>query len=257
MTSTLELENLYQKVIENPDADAPRLAYATACDAAGEQERAEFIRIQIEDVERMRQRASGWSRNVHREMALIEAHGDTWAGPIRTRVDRIWFFRGFVEGIEIDARQFLANAEELYRLAPIRRLELKNVAPVVEELFSSPHLSRIASLTMEVQQLGDREVEVLARSPYLRKLAWLCLRGNDVTLAGVEAMAASSRLPSLVYVDFWGNPAHEDVREAVGEEMGQIVWIHRALHPLEHRYGRKAWLHTVEDHGHEVFEAEV
>jgi hypothetical protein len=34
------------------------------------------------------------------------------------------------------------------------------------------------------------------------------------------------------------------------------VWVAGGLFPLEHRYGRKAWLHTVEDHGREVFEAE-
>ncbi len=257
MKTTTNIEELHQKVIDDPEAVAPRLAYAAACDARGDRDRAELIRGQIEDADLTRRRADGWTRFVHRETDLIEAHGEAWAGPIRTWVDRYWFFRGFVELIEIDASQFLANAEELYRLAPIRRLALKNVAPVVEELFSSPHLSRIVSLTMAVQQLGDREVEVLARSPHLRKLAWLSLRGNDVTVAGVEAMAASSGLPALVHVNFWGNPAYEDVREAVGEEMGQIVWIHRALHPLEHRYGRKAWLHTVEDHGHEILEAEV
>jgi uncharacterized protein (TIGR02996 family) len=256
MNPDMTLDELYQKVIEDPDADAPRVAYAAACDLAGNRDRADFIRLQMESAERIRRGASNWWEFVDRKLELRDANGEAWAGPIQTRVDGYEFFRGFVECITIDAKQFLASAEELYRLAPIRRLRLTNVAPVVEELFNSPHLSRIVSLTMEVQHLSDREVEVLARSPYLRKLAWLCLRVNDITMVGVEAMAASSALPALVYVDFWFNPVHELVREAVGIDQGQIVWIGTGLIPLEHTYGRKAWLHTVEDRGREVFEEE-
>ena len=171
------------------------------------------------------------------------------------------FYGGFVEDIQLDAKTFLAQADELYRLAPIRRLALQGVAPVVDELFHSPHLARIVSLSLAHQKLGDRGIELLAASPYLGKLVSLDLPGNGITLAGVEAMAASSKLPSLKKVDLGGNPA-----ASVSEIVAVDGMDGRTMFPvgseegwkLEQRYGRKTWLHTVEDHGRrELMEVEL
>jgi hypothetical protein len=162
------------------------------------------------------------------------------------------FHRGFVEKIEIDAAEFLAHADELYRLAPIRRLNLKHVAPVLDELFRSPSLSRIVSLTFDYEHIVDRGVELLAQSRHLANLSWLDLDGNDITRAGLAAMMKSDRLPSLRFVSFRDNPIFgrgKELEEEYGDDQGHMVQLMDGLWPIEEELGRKTWLHTVRDLG--------
>lgn len=260
LTTTI-LPDLFQSVLQRPDDDAPRLAYADACAVAGDHERAEFIRLQLDTTTRMRAgRDDAWELD-GRARSLLDVHRDAWARAIGARVEWCGFYRGFVEAIQLDAAKFLACADELYQLAPIRRLILTGVSHVVDALFSSPHLARIVSLSVARQELGDRGVELLANSPYLGKLASLDLRWNGVTLNGIEAMAASSKLPALISVSLWGNPA-SSASEAVGIDGvdGRTLFPHGSEDGsnIEAKYGRKRWLHTVEDHGRrELNEAEL
>jgi uncharacterized protein (TIGR02996 family) len=171
-----------QAVLDAPDAEAPRLAYAVLCEANGESKRGQFIRLQIETARRARAGRDDWWEPASQARELHETTSDAWAGPIHKRVTWYDFYGGFVEDIQLDAKDFLGQADELYQLAPIRRLALQNVAPVVEELFHSPHLARIVSLSLAHQKLGDRGIELLAASPYLGKLVSLDLPGNEITL---------------------------------------------------------------------------
>jgi hypothetical protein len=167
-------------------------------------------------------------------------------------VDWFEFHRGFVEQIKIDARRFLDTAEELYNLAPIRKLSITGLLPVIDRFFASPHLDRIVSLYVEYQHIGDAGVKLIAESPHLKKLALLGLCGNDVTLTGVETLAASHSLPSLKQVEFTGNPAGV-VSEIVSNDIlsPEVVFAagSEEAYRIEQIYGRKTWLHTVEDHG--------
>ena len=69
--------------------------------------------------------------------------------------------------------RFLAKAPELYRRAPILHLNLTEVRAVAAELFASPHLARIESLSLAGNGLGDAEVALLAGSRHLGNLTWL------------------------------------------------------------------------------------
>lgn len=247
----MALEELFQAVIDDPDADAPRLAYAEGCEAAGQRERAQFIRLQVEAAVLARQPAGEWWRPARRADQMLEPHREEWAGPVGGRVAWYDFYRGFVEVVKLDAGAFLVQAGELYRLAPIRRLVLTGVKPVVGDLFASPYLGRIVQLSMERQGLDDRDLEVLAASPYLGKLAWLDLHWNPITVAGVEALAASSGLGALRYVGLAGTEA-DAASEVVGEDWDGTLFPNGPGAPgaaIERRHGRKAWLHTVEDNG--------
>lgn len=256
----MNLDYWLQAVLDDPDADAPRLACAAACAEAGDRDRAEFIRLQMEAASLARKWAGEWWRPAIQADELLKPHREAWAGPIRARVVWYDFYRGFVEYIKLDAEEFLARAGELYRLAPVRRLILTGVKPLAGELFRSPHLARIVQLCLSDQQLDDHDIELLAASPYLGKLAWLDLARNNITLAGIEAMAASSGLGALQYVNLVGNAARS-VSEIVGMD-----GMDGSLFPqgsddgweIEQRYGRKTWLHPVEDHdGREVRMAEL
>ena len=250
-----------QAILDTPDADSPRLAYAVACEANGDSERGQFIRLQLEAAFRARAGRDDWWEPASQARDLREATSHEWAGPIHTRVARYDFYRGFVEMIQLDAKDFLSQADELYQLAPIRRLSLQGVAPVADELFKSPYLSRIVSLSLSHQKLGDRGVELLAASPYLGKLVSLDLAGNDIMIAGIEAMATSSKLPSLKKVELIGNPAASVSEIVAVDGMDGRTMFPRGSEEgwkLEQRYGRKTWLHTVEDHGRrELMETEL
>jgi uncharacterized protein (TIGR02996 family) len=247
-----DLPSLLQSVLGNPDQDIPRLAYADACASSGDEVLARFIRLQIDAFRKRRAGHSDAYLPSSEARDLSDKYGDGWAGPIRDRVQWLNFHRGFVEEIKIDAQRFLETADELYKMAPIRKLWLTGVKPVFEHLMQSPHLKRIVALCLEFQQLADADVKVLAMSPNLGKLALLGLRGNDVTVAGVEILAASTTLPSLKQVDFTGNPANV-VKEIVSNDIlsPDVVFASGSeeAYRIEQIYGRKTWLHTVEDHG--------
>ena len=184
---------------------------------------------------------------------LRQTHGAQWAGEIQNYVERYEFYRGFVEAIKIDAAEFLELAPKLYSLAPIRKLFLTGVLPVIDLLLQSPYLQRIVSLQLDHQKLGDGEVRKIAASPNLTRVRSLGLRGTNMTLAGVEALAACSTLPSLEELDLGATPA-EIVKEDVWADQGgahPLIYAQGSLEgdKLEAKYGRKAWLHTVQDHG--------
>lgn len=252
MSTSSDLDRAMAQVIADPDPDAPREDCAAAFDRHGDQERARFIRLQLEATRRERANGEDWQPAGEADKILATGnHRARWAGRIAeiVGIDSCWFFRGFVEKIGVDARTFLENADHFFALAPIRRLTLTNVAPVVDRLFSSVHLERIVSLTIAHQDIGDRGVALLAASPHLRKLAYLHLVGNGITRNGIVSLMQTKNLPSLRYADLVGNPGYDDcLGPTFFEDQGQAVYYDEEL-PIEAEYGRKTWLHTVQDMG--------
>jgi hypothetical protein len=231
-----DLEVLRQWVIDVPQDDAPREAYASAV-AGTDPDRAELIRLQLQIAKADRLRLSSSPASMQAG-DLIRAHGTRWAGPINDAVTGWTFMRGFVEVVMMDAEWFLDVAEEVYALAPVLHLDLTDVRLVSEELFASPHLQRIISLNLHQNDLGDEDAILLAQSPNLGNLEWLNLSNNRIGEAGLEALAASPKLPRLGYVDFRWNgtpdptPAHADEYDATTP----------AALALQEMYGRREWL---------------
>lgn len=252
MSTAPDLHRALAAVIADPHSDTPRVECADAFDRNGEPDRARFIRLQIEAARR--QRANGTDWEPAREADNILRAGDNrkrWTGRLGELVgiDACWFFRGFVEKIRVDARTFLDKADEFFALAPVRRLTLTNVAPVLDDLFSSAHLDRIVSLTLADQDIGDRGVAALASSSHLAKLAYLHLAANEITRQGVVTLLQTKKLPALRYVDLYGNPGYDEcLGPTFFEDQGQVVSYVDEL-PIEAQYGRKTWLHTVQDLG--------
>ena len=242
---------LLRAVIANPDDDQPRLAYARYMDD-DQDPRGEFIRVEIE-LNRLNgnQEEPELLPLAEKSHSMIEQYGKALAGPIGSLVDNYSFERGFVELVELRAQRFLELASQLFSLAPIRHLDLREVRPVTRELLSSPYLSGIRSLSLENNQLTDRDVEDLAQSPHLTQLRWLSLADNLVGIAGAEALADSRNLPNLRYVHFAGNPVNPN--QQFGQDQGVIVesWMPDEGRELERRHGRIPWLraepHTIYD----------
>jgi uncharacterized protein (TIGR02996 family) len=241
---------LLAAVLADPDSDAPRLAYADAADRRGDP-RGELIRLQIEWRAAMQEE---WGRVSigpmwNRIQELLRQHRATWTAPVAGLVDQARILRGFIEGVEVDAAAFLAHADELFRRAPIRHLNLTGARAVADQLAASPHLSRMVSLDLTQNHLGDDAFRRLMTSPHLWRVRALYLGLNDLTHDAVEALAACKSLSELEYVSLSGNPVDDPVEVCWQDELSlRIIKESASLPPfgreLEARYGYQRWLHA-------------
>lgn len=244
---------LFQAVLDHPAEDAPRLAFAAACDAEGDPYGA-FIRAQLARTHELRHGSDAEAWRFYEEAERIKSEHRTaaWTNGVEQLVRLPEFIRGFVEKGVIDARQYLDHADELYRRAPIRHLVLTEVGDLAAEITRDPHLAQLASLsicnTSRKRPIGDVGLAVIAASPNLHNLRSLEVSHQDIGMAGLEALGASKTLPSLVYVNLAGNQV-EDAIEHYGEDWAsnRIVHIDSTLPPvgreLEAKYGELPWLH--------------
>ncbi len=194
-------------VIENPDDDNLRLVYADYLEESGRQERAAFIRVQCElaslpadDPRRPALEA--------RDEALLKEHAKEWAGPLPAFVNRRWFRRGFVEGVEVEAEAFLAHAPELLASAPIREIQLASqwdqAGQALRRLSECPFLSRLKAIRLGFgcYQVGDDDLRTLASlPPLLERLDSLSVVECFVSPVGMTPLLMSPRLLRLR--DLW------------------------------------------------------
>jgi hypothetical protein len=115
------------------------------------------------------------------------------------------FFRGFVEHVAIAAKDFLAVAEALYVLAPIRHVTLTDASAHTAALAASPHLAQLRSIALRSgvlddhaarrNELTDEQLRMLARSPHLHGLRHLDL--GDATALTPRALDHLAMAPGL------------------------------------------------------------
>jgi uncharacterized protein (TIGR02996 family) len=206
-------------VMERPDDDLPRLVYADYLEEAGDVERAEFIRVQLELSNSEEDNPDRpWLE--YRAEELSKGHAE-WRLPIRG-IQR--FQRGFVESMATTADWLIAAGPVLH-LAPVRELRVINADNSIAALAQVPGLDRIETLDLRNNSFGTRDrlarflelaplgkmtgllllnnqlwsddIAVLVRSPRAAQLRALDLSGNAIGNAGVEILAAAQRLSGL------------------------------------------------------------
>ena len=244
---------LYDAVVAAPHDDAPRLAMADYLDRQGDPWGA-FIRAQLALSRALRRGATDEAMR-HRDEAekLRRQHSKAWTNGVEKLVDLCTFSRGFVEEVSVEARQYIAHADELFRRAPIRHLSLSDVGDQLITILQNPRITQLVSLYLGNRSrhhaIGDAGLRVVAECPYLSGLKVLEVPKQDIGMAGVEALCASKRLPSLVYVNLWGNPV-EDPEEGYGTDWvtGEVdrngAYLSELGHALEAKYGDLPWLHA-------------
>jgi|GEM_PF-7053816 len=249
----VENPELLKAVVERPDLDGPRLVYAAWCASVDEEDmrmRDELIRAQIDlshtSLEILKR--GGAYRLQLRIGELIERWAPVWAEPLRDHVLSSSFQRGFVGLVKMTAREFLANAETVFSRAPIRHLDLIGLADVnLRDLFTSPFLRRLRSLSLDGCGLESRDIPLLASSPSVISLRWLSLQDNKLDLDGARALAAGPYLKCLRVARLSSNPV--DPTEEIGIESGEVVgtWLPEAGEALEREFGPIPWLHWRPD----------
>src|SRR5438876_11796716 len=113
-------------ILAEPDADGPRLIFADWLDEHGDPARAEFVRVQCA----LAHLPDGDKRAPtlkERAKVLLEENLVPWGEPLRGLAAKWEFHRGFPEIVDIDARTFLAHADELFAAVPVRHVRLLDV----------------------------------------------------------------------------------------------------------------------------------
>ncbi len=137
--------DLLAAILDRPEDDLPRMAFADLCEEQGDDERAKFIRASLEY-------ASGESQERQRlaeRMAAAYVRSDLTAAGVQQWVDyrtggiwmwwrdtaeatdygsehrpMLYLWRGFIREIAFPQEQFLRHAESLFNSHPIERVRL-------------------------------------------------------------------------------------------------------------------------------------
>ena len=112
---TMNHDDFLRAIIENPDDDALRLVFADWLEERGENDRAEFIRVQIE-LARLPEGDRRRRRLEEREEELLSRNEEEWVGPIRDRVVSWVFHRGFITEVTVTVQEYLSNGYDIVRL---------------------------------------------------------------------------------------------------------------------------------------------
>jgi uncharacterized protein (TIGR02996 family) len=205
-------------IVADPDADAPRLAYADWREECGDAARAEFIRVQCA-LATLHEDERTYHPLREREEALLTANYLQWFAPVlhilRDRSSglggwlrrlggpktspRGFFRRGFVEELSTALPNYLDHAAELAASIPLRSLfgslDGQTASEPIRRLGDCPHIRRLNTLELRATDLTGEDVRQLAESPHLFHLRELSLSGMPT--AGVELLANSALLERL------------------------------------------------------------
>jgi uncharacterized protein (TIGR02996 family) len=224
-------------IVANIDDDTPRLVYADWLIENGQDERAEFIRVQVE-----RARLPAWDaaqvRLRLREQELLERHGETWLAEMPPVERAKWegFRRGIVAEVSFASFEAMRQSAHACRaVAPVEAVTVRwprtnwrgrppDSAPIAELrelsltgmpsgedevalLADSPQLATLRMLT--ARGLWADALSVLVASPHLAGLKVLRFPSNNLGNAGLRALTQSATLTALEELDLSALGRHE------------------------------------------------
>lgn len=186
-----------QKILAEPDDDAPRVIFADWLEEQGDPDRAAFIRVQCE----LARRGSDddlYSDLQARERRLLVANAPRWCED--------WFIghrfrRGFLEALRCGSpAHLLDHAERLFREGPIREIWFDTQEDVWD----------------------PQETALLADSSYLARVRSLRLppgRSFGVPTEALLALTASPHLTNLHTLDLGHGMCYSEIDDAIFAEM--------------------------------------
>jgi uncharacterized protein (TIGR02996 family) len=198
-----------RSVIDNPDDDTPRLAYADWLEEHGDPERAEFIRVQVEyerlpeDDDRRDDLEDHWR-------SLLARHEEDWAGLHEVLTYRREFRRGFLAAISLLAAELLEYAEHIFAAAPLEEVAVSEARRWTPQLAACPYLGLLSGLRLgdvpnRNERSGSGGLRDLLASPHLGRLRRLGLDGSLVDLDGLISLVGSPLFRRLTELDLCGS----------------------------------------------------
>lgn len=209
-------------VIDRPDDDLLRLVFADFLEETGDPDRAEFIRLHVEQAG-ARPDDTAWQERQQRINELLLEHDRHWRIPELRGVQ--YFHRGFVEEVVTDAAWLLAVPDERFDETPVRDLQVRNAAGHLRSLallswlwrverldmrnahlgtggrlaqfFDTARLDRLTALSVRNCVLWADELRELASYPACRRLTFLDVSGNQFGEAGADVLANNTGFGNL------------------------------------------------------------
>jgi uncharacterized protein (TIGR02996 family) len=233
-------EAFLQTIREAPDDDGARLIYADWLEDNGQPDRSEFIRVQIQ-LTRLPADAPEREPLASREKQLYQQHNDDWTAGLVDLGTTVWKYeRGIAHSAHSTTGKFVANAEQVFRLAPLLRdMRLSGAGKYRQELAAlpylaqltglsiidgtrptllqagalalaaSPYLTNLERLELHWTGIGDRGLAALAQSPAVARLESLALEDNRIGLVGLTALAQARPLGGFTELDLSRNPLRD------------------------------------------------
>ena len=241
---------LLAAIIANPDDDTPRLIYADWLQENGDEDRAEFIRLQLE---RAQFSPSRWVAPVltsdnriryqqlrRRESDLLGRHRKDWLRPFKALMPggSFEFTHGFVEEVITEASVYWRSAEELYRIAPIHYVIVRNCLDMCRlNLAARPPQVRLQVMSnpgwTTRYPTGGRPptlIDLLPQSP-----------------AGLESFVASGHWGILAW-SIWSGPDRAAVARLRNAVSGANWPVGFGLRPFDEYSEFRSWCPTASEH---------
>ena len=206
MTLITDLDGLLKDIMAAPGDDTPRRIYADWLLDAGDNDRAEFIRLQLDAAALPEGNPQRTSLN-EQANTLLAAHRPEWERPLRDLgVTEVGWERGFPSRITIPAGRFITDGGRIIATAPITGATVSDlITNQVANFAASPHLKNLTHLDLGWNNIRDAGAQALAASPHLTNLTRLHLAGNQIGDAGAQALADSSQIKNLTRLDLGVN----------------------------------------------------
>lgn len=188
-----EQDAFFKEILANPADREVRLVFADWLEENGDP-RGELIRLQIQ-LEEMKPSDRGYGTVRKKERALFKEH--SLFGRLPNRVSDWEFRAGFIEKIELTLTAFLKHAGEIFEHNPVQHAVLKAKSAKLEKIAQVPELSRLRSLELRSNHLGNAGLRTLLESPHLTNLESLTVYSNGITNEGVAQLARNPNLSGL------------------------------------------------------------
>lgn len=224
-------------ICDCPEDDVTRLVFADWLQEHERDDQAEFIRAQIELTEpRDNDPRQPYLRG--RVYQLLSEHRSEWLDHLPEWArKRAVFERGFVASVEGYCEDWLSDGSLLLERAPIRGVCLHNVRSRWRSLLADSNLSRLRTLDLRFERLGDVATADLASSFSLCELTTLHLWNNQIGDVGAQALAESPLLRGLQVLSLGGNEIGDAGARALAsspylDELEQLVLFDNRIGPV-------------------------
>lgn len=192
-------------ILEQPDADAPRLVYADWLEERGDP-LAELIRVQC-SVTRLEIGHPRWESLRNRERQLLADHQALWLEPIQRQGFTGNFRRGMLDVNVTGTKQLLACGQ-LFELPWVLHVNLSDGAVEVDDLAllsRMPCYSRIQALDLSRSFIGNDGLLQLCTSAIRCRPTVLMLNQMKVSTSGLRSFAEKMDLSRLKELRLSGN----------------------------------------------------
>jgi uncharacterized protein (TIGR02996 family) len=206
---------LLAAIRDNLGDDTPRLVYADWLQENGEDDRAEFIRVQCEYYRTPNRRRA--EQLAERGEKLLKKHRKEWLGPLAQRgvVNNFTVHRGFVGALELSADQFARHAKAIFPFHPIIEDVFLTRGGPWKACFSRPEWKWVRTLRMEDNIMTPVALRRLVESPHTTGLRDVCFGFNVIGTVGALILQEWAHLPRLEHLSFLDSNIRDRGAEAI------------------------------------------